>query len=492
MKRPGLAALLSLPVPGLGQAWLGARRRGALIALPLILALVALAVAIAVDPKRAIDTILTRGALVVVLVVIAVVGIYHLLAIGDAFRLGRRLARAERSRSEAAAPVPTPATMPPRRRGVTFGSPLLFVALTGVVTLYGVIEFVGVRAYQAADSIFVDPSSGFEIPAGSFPPRPTATLGVAPTGPVIAPPPTATPVPVPEWAADGRLNLLLIGSDAGPGRWLARMDSVNVLSVDVATGRAAVFSIWRYFANIPLPPESAGSFANGRFPDYLNALYVYAMGHPKEFPGGEAAGFRATAGAVQELIGQPIDGAVVVNLNGFVDLVDAVGGLWIDIPYRVYDPSYPLPDGRGYIEVSFQAGCRKYNGERALEYARTRHQDSDYGRMQRQQRVITSLARQLDPIALLPRTAELLEIARDNLWTTIQPNEIADLAVLAAKVDTSNVQTYSFFPPGTPQHLNNAGIAHIRDVVGTIFDAPAAASSHTPKPTATPKPCPRT
>lgn len=258
MKRPGLAALLSLPLPGLGQAWLGERRRGALIALPLVLALIVLGVAIVLDPKRAIDTILTRGVLLFVLVGVAVVAVYHLLAIGDAFRLGRRLARAERRRAEAAAPMPAPeagpGSMPRHRRRPAFGSPLLFVALAGVITFYGVIEFVGVRAYQAANAIFVDPSSGFVVPPASFSPSATP---VSPTGPVTEPPaPTPTAVPVPAWAVDGRLNLLLMGSDAGPGRWLARTDTMVVLSVDVATGRAALFGLPRNMENVPLPPRA--------------------------------------------------------------------------------------------------------------------------------------------------------------------------------------------------------------------------------------------
>jgi LCP family protein required for cell wall assembly len=404
--------------------------------------------------------------------------VYHLAAVVDAFRLGRRLTATQEP--------------PARRRAVA--SPLLVASLAGVVALYGAIELIGVRGYQATSAIFADPSSGFSIPGSSFSPRPTASGTPAPvaSGPVTEPPaPTATPEPVPAWAADGRLNLLLIGSDAGPGRWLARMDSINVLSVEVATGRMAIFSLWRYTGNVPLPPESAGGFKNGRFPGWLNALYVYAMGHPDQFPGGEAAGFRATAGAIQELVGVPIDGAIVVNLNGFVDLVDAIDGLWIDIPFSVHDGHYAKPDGSGYIELNFQAGCQKLNGERALQYARTRHQDSDFGRMRRQQRVIVSLARQLDPIAMLPRAPQLLEIARDNLWTTIQPDEIADLAELAARVDTEDVQYYLFWPPETPQRLTTAGIQHVRDVVGGIFDAPSPSSEPTPEPTSKPKPCPR-
>ncbi len=477
---PGVAALLSALIPGLGQVRLGARRRGALIALAFFGILAIGLVTVIADPHGAIDSLLSQAVLAAALVLVICMGVYHLAAVLDAYRLGRRLAR-----GNAIAPVRLGRRLAP-------GSPLLLLSLAGVVALYGLVEIVGLRAREATAAIFVDPSTGFAIPESSFSPRPSATTGPPPTGPVTQPPPpTATPMPVPAWAADGRLNLLLIGSDAGPGRWLARMDSINVLSVEVATGRVALFSIWRYTGNVPLPPESAGAYKDGRFPGWLNALYVEAMGHPDKFPGGEARGFRATAGAVQELIGQKIDGAIVVNLNGFVDLVDAIGGLWVDIPFAVQDPHYALPNGNGYIELNFGAGCQKLDGERALEYARTRHQDSDFGRMRRQQRVIVSLGRQLDPIAMLPRVTDLLAIARDNLWTTIQPDEVGGLAELAARADLKDIQYYLFWPPQTPQRLDTAGIQHVRDVVGGIFDAPSPSASPSVEPTSAPKPCPR-
>ena len=142
---------------------------------------------------------------------------------------------------------------------------------------------------------------------------------------------------------------------------------------------------------------------NGHFPGLLNALYVYAMGHPDAFPGGDARGMRAVSGAVQQLLGVRLDGMVVINLAGFVSLVDELGGLWIDIPARLVDDKYPLEDGSKLIKVAFDAGCQKLDGRMALAYARSRHQDSDYGRMHRQQTVLLSLRREVDPVALVPK-----------------------------------------------------------------------------------------
>lgn len=476
MSRPGTAALLSALVPGLGQARLGARRRALLIAVPFIGLLGVAAIAVVADPQNAIHTVLSPGVLVAVLVLLVAMGAYHVLAVLDAFRLGNRAAAGQD---------------PPVARRRALGSPLLLIALTGIIGFYGIVEFVGVKAYRATQAIFIDPGTGLGIPAASFTPLPTAT-GAPPSGPVTAPPaPSPTPVPVPAWAGDGRLNLLLVGSDAGPGRTLSRTDTMIVLSVDVATGRAALFGIPRNIVNVPLPPESAGAFANGRFPQFLNALYAYAYHDARHFPGadGDTRGFRAITGAIQELVGQPLDGAIFVNLNGFVDLVDAVGGLWVDIPYRLYDARYPLPDGTGYIEISIAAGCRKLTGERALAYARSRHQDSDYGRMQRQQRVLVALARQLDPISLLPRVPDLLDIARENLLITVPANEIANMAVLAARVDPNDIVTIQLSPPTYPEYLRTKDIQRIRDRFAGVFEGPVASTS--PTAATTPKPCPR-
>jgi LCP family protein required for cell wall assembly len=475
MSRAGIAAVLSALLPGLGQVWLGARRRGLALALPLFALLVTLVTAILVDPAATLDTLLHPGVLLGVLGLVVGLSAWHVTAVHDAFDLGARQdPRVARSR---------------RRRNTQ--QPILVVALAGVIAVYGVIELVGMRAYQAANTIFQGPGSSFQIPQSSFGPSPTP--GSSPTSTASAPPPTPTPIPVPDFASDGRLNLLLMGSDAGPGRILARTDTMVVLSVDIATHRAALFGIPRNIINVPLPPESAGAFSDGRYPGLLNSLYVYALDHPAKFPGGDARGFRAVTGAIQELIGVPLDDVLVVNLNGFVDLIDAIGGLWVDIPFSVTDAHYPLPDGTGYIEIHIPAGCQKLDGERALEYARSRHQDSDYGRMVRQQRVLVAISKQLDPIAMLPDVPNLLKVARDNIWTTIQPNEIAELAVLAAKVDSRKIEQIRFSPPEYPEVLTTKAIAAIRAKVASVFAAPSgsAAPGPTPVPTKAPKACPR-
>jgi hypothetical protein len=109
--------------------------------------------------------------------------------------------------------------------------------------------------------------------------------------------------------------------------------------------------------------------------------------------------------------------------------------------------------------------------------------------MRRQQAVLVALARQVDPIALLPRVPELLDIARGNLWMTIGQDELGGLANLAGRVDTAGVRAVSFVPPRYPSHLDNAHLSQIWSVVRTIFDD-AGGPAGTPVPSVTPAPCP--
>lgn len=484
-RSPTAAAVLSFILPGLGQASLGAVRRGILVAIPAV-TLLAVAAAVALAGYRVIlDSLLRPEVVVGLLLLNLLLAGYHVAAITDAYGLARRRLAG-----------------PPRagRRSVVAVTVLLALTLG----LHGSLEVLGYRAYDTLTGVFVPagPDGAWSIPEPSFEPRPTAAASPSATptpsprspqarpatpGPTPSPTPSPTPTPVPAWAGDGRLDLLLIGSDAGPDRWSLRTDTIIVLSVDVASGRAALFGIPRNLVGVPLPPESAKAFRNGRFPGLLNALYVYAMGHASKFPGGDARGFRAVAGAVQELVGVRLDGVVVVNLAGFVRLVDALGGLWIDVPERLVDRNYPLEDGSGHIKVDIRPGCQLLDGRMALAYARSRHQDSDYGRMRRQQAVLVALARQVDPIALVPKVPELLDVARKTLWTTIRPADVGGLAELAATVDTSRVRTVRFVPPGYPSHLTSAEISRIQRVVRRVFRDQSWAPASSP---AAPAACP--
>jgi hypothetical protein len=107
--------------------------------------------------------------------------------------------------------------------------------------------------------------------------------------------------------------------------------------------------------------------------------------------------------------------------------------------------------------------------------------------MRRQQTVLIALGHQVDPIALLPRVTELLDIATDNLWMTLRREDIRSLAALAAKVEPRRIKTFQFSPPTYPEVLTTKSIARIRDAAGSVFDEWVSAT-----PSATPGPSPET
>lgn len=472
-RSPAVAAVLSFVFPGLGQAYAGAVTRGVLFALPMMLVIVGVLLALMAGLDEVASALLRQEVLVGLLIGNLALFVYRLAAIIDAYLIARSTSTAVDERP-ASGPV------------IGAGAVALAVLLVATTAIHGVAGFYGYsasvfvqRAFHEGDpdDDWTVPEFGWATASPSFTPEPTPAPGASPTPvavttPTPAPSPSPTPFDGPPWAEDGRLNIVLLGSDEGPGRWSLRPDAIFLLSVELDTGRSAIFGFWRYMSNIPLPPESAEFYPNGRFPKHINALYVEALDHPRRFPGNDARGLRAVAGAVQELAGVRVDHYVMVNLNGFVQVIDAMGGLWIDIPARVRDDRYPIETGRRRIELDFRPGCQYLDGRMALAYARTRHQDGDWSRMGRQQHVMAAMRRQFDPLAVLPRLPDLFDAAGDNLYWTLGPDEVVPIARLAARVDADRLQRVLFVPPDYQPRLNDARIEAIRDKVRGIFDEP--------------------
>jgi LCP family protein required for cell wall assembly len=448
-----LAAFLSFVWPGLGQGWVGAWRRALLFALPIVILVVLGVILVSAQGKaRSLGLFLQPQVILGLLALNVGILAYRLVAIVDAFYTSR---------------VRWPSAGNRWQRAVT--GTLLGVVLAGTVGMHAGLGYLGFKTYDTITTVFGLTETPTPVPTPA-----SLAPGATPT-----PIPTPGPTPPPNWAADGRFNLLLVGGDAGPGRWSLRTDSMELLSVDIATGRAALFGIPRNLVNVPLPAGPASAFACGCFPDLLNSLYTYAIAHPEWFPGSEdVRGYIALQEAVEEMTGLHIDGELVVTLNGFVRLIDAIGGLDIYVPSSVYDTAYPAPEGTGDITIWIPAGQHHFNGHMALAYARSRHQDNDYNRMQRQQLVLLALRRQINPCSVIVRIPQLLDIARDSLWTNLPVDQLPDLLSLASRVDTHTLKQYQFWPPDIPEHLNAAGIMLIRQMVTDPFAKTPAGTPH--------------
>jgi LCP family protein required for cell wall assembly len=454
-----LAAALSFVLPGLGQGWLGAFGRGLAMALPVLL-LVGFGIGFVMSQgwTHTVLVAIRPGVLMPLLILNAVLLAWRAGAIVDAWRLARR------------GSPPSDGSSQGRR---VMAATVLGILLVLTLGTHVGLGYLGYKTYDTITSVFVTPEPS---PSGTL--QPTTDPSAEPTD---TPRPTPEPTPTPIWSTNGRLDVLLVGADAGPGRWSLRTDTMILLSIDVRTGSAAMFGIPRNLRNVPLPEGPAAAFpACACFPDILNGLYVFAGAHPEWFPGGESRGYQALQDAVAEMTGLQLDGMLVVTLQGFVRLIDALGGLDITTPYNLYDASYPSEDGRHHEVIWIPAGAHHFDGHMALAFARSRHQDTDYDRMYRQQLTLTALRRQLDPCTLILRIPELLDIARDSLWTNMPIEQLPDLFALGARVEIDQIAKYQFWPPDIPEDLDAAGLALIREMVVDPFPATGTPASHAP------------
>ncbi len=261
------------------------------------------------------------------------------------------------------------------------------------------------------------------------------------------------------WKGVERVNILLMGSDAGPDREGTRPDTNVVASVDPATGDAVLFSLPRNLENVPFPSSSPLSedypFGWQGEPgdvgsQLLNAVYRYVpSAHPEEFTGVDDPGAEAMKLAAEGITGLPIDYYVMVDLDGFQQAVDALGGIDLTIRQRIPLESSMLPSGycsppTGYLEP----GRQRLNGYQALWYARVRcggeGLTDDYDRMRRQRCVLGAMIERADPLTLLRRYESLAGATQRIVSTDIPSSMVPAFAELALRVQGSPLRTLPF------------------------------------------------
>jgi polyisoprenyl-teichoic acid--peptidoglycan teichoic acid transferase len=247
-------------------------------------------------------------------------------------------------------------------------------------------------------------------------------------------------------AADGRYNVLLLGGDAGPLRSGIRPDSITVASIDADTGRAVLIGLPRNLANAPFPD---GSRMDQRFPNgfdcdgcYLNAVNTWATDHANLFPDSEEPGIEATTQAVEQITGLSISYYVLIDLKGFQDLVDAVGGVTLKVTERI-----PIGGVGGAITGWIEPGTQHLDGYRTLWFARSRATSDDYSRMARQKCVMSAMLQQLDPQTVVTNFGDIAAAGKQVISTSIPNTELGTFVNLAMKTRRLPVATVSFVPP---------------------------------------------
>ena len=246
----------------------------------------------------------------------------------------------------------------------------------------------------------------------------------------------------------GRYNILLVGSDARADRTGVRPDSLTVVSIDADTGSSVLVSLPRNLQNVPF---SEGSPMRTIYPNgyncgsecLLNAVHTAAQDRADLYPDSKDPGLDATIDAVEGATDLKINYYVMVNLNGFKGLVDAVGGVEMDVKSRI--AMFGKDDA--YKNVYIEPGRQRLDGQEALWYARSRVQSDDYARMGRQKCLMAAMASQLSPAKVLTNATEIASSGKDLLSTNIPQQELGQFADLALKSRGTKIRTVSIVPP---------------------------------------------
>lgn len=162
----------------------------------------------------------------------------------------------------------------------------------------------------------------------------------------------------------------------------------------------------------------------------INEVYYYAKTHF----GSSTEGLDYLREKIEKLMGIPIHYWAKVDFTGFKELVDAVGGIDVNIEKAIYDPSYPKDGTYEYQTFSLSAGPHHMDGATALKYARSRKTTSDFDRATRQQQIIYAIkekALQTKTIASTEKISKILETLHNNIETNITPKEILTLGAIA-------------------------------------------------------------
>ena len=293
----------------------------------------------------------------------------------------------------------------------------------------------------------------------------------------------------------GRYNVLLLGGDAGKDRVGMRPDSMTVASVDAETGRTVLVSLPRNLEDVPFPPSSPlhAQFPQGyTCPDHscmLNAVYTYATEHPELYPGARNPGAQATAEAVEGATGLQINYWALIDLEGFEDLVDAVGGITMDVYRRV-----PIGGGSSKVYGYVEAGKNRHlNGREALWFARSRADSSDYDRMVRQKCVMNAMLDQMEPATVLRNFDKIAAAGQQVVATSVPTGEVVTLVELALQAKQLPTSSLLLVPPliqpGAPDFdLLRAAVA-AKIAASEAKDAPQPAPSvSTPAPSSSAAP----
>ena len=245
------------------------------------------------------------------------------------------------------------------------------------------------------------------------------------------PSPTRPPIRVADLLGDdGRLTVLILGSDRREGVIGTRTDAIVVATINPVTGRVAMVSLPRDTVNVPIAPGVT-------YPGRINSLY---WEYERE-TGKTQKALKKVKRDLSYAFGTEIDYYAMVEFDGLTRLINSIGGIKVTLKESLVDPTMHI----GANGLRLKKGKRQLDGDRALAFTRSRHSDTDYDRSRRQQQVLTAAAskvrnRGADPLA------NLVEVARKKIVTDMPLRGAPAMLELARKANLEDVKSIVLEP----------------------------------------------
>ncbi|WP_130176001.1 LCP family protein [Cryobacterium sp. SO1] len=288
---------------------------------------------------------------------------------------------------------------------------------------------------------------------------------------------------------DGRYNIMLLGGDAGADRLGMRPDSTSVVSIDAETGKADIIGIPRDLEYVPFPADSPlyASYPDGYGYDgvcdvdvcQLNSIYTEVeLKSPDMYPNavaeGSEPGIEAMRDAASGITGLTIQYYVLIDMQGFSQLIDALGGVDIDVAERL--PIGGQEDDLSDVEGWVEAGPQHMDGFTALWYGRARHGTSDYDRMSRQRVLQGAILQQFNPANVLTKFEGVARAGEEVVKTDVPQGMLGYFTTLAGKTQKLPVGAVELVPdngvdPTDPDYDYIAGL--IDAALNPVTETPA-------------------
>lgn len=264
-------------------------------------------------------------------------------------------------------------------------------------------------------------------------------------------------------------NVLLLGGDAGPGRSGLRTDTMMLFSLHRPSGRAALISIPRNLERLLFPP---GSVLEARYPygftDIANAVYPIVSARSDLRQAYEVEGIRPGVVAIAHGLGYSLDVTihdyVLIDMQGFLELIDALGGVTVEVTKEIPMPGN-VPGARTQYPDTIGPGVIEMDGSTALGYVRSRKGDTDYQRTARQRDLLEALATQVSFQDVALSFQDVAAAIGGTLRTSLAPDGLAEmLAVIGGQ--TAIVESVGLVPPLV--NVRRPDYAELARIVGAV------------------------